>query len=163
MAPAAPQQGASLASRRFSAPSPELACLSLRDQMGSPPNLALAAATRGGFGRRWPSARRAMIWMRAHPDLNQGPADLQSAALATELCTHWDCRGRPQYFFPGSNAQEHARGTRALCGCACVRAPLGLALPTHKGLVGEPWGLSETSTCRPTKLSLAALSIWQWP
>ena len=25
---------------------------------------------------------------RAHPDLNQGPADLQSAALATELCTH---------------------------------------------------------------------------
>ena len=27
---------------------------------------------------------------RAHPDLNQGPADLQSAALATELCTHVD-------------------------------------------------------------------------
>ena len=25
---------------------------------------------------------------RAHPDLNQGPADLRSAALATELCTH---------------------------------------------------------------------------
>ena len=25
---------------------------------------------------------------RASPDLNQGPADLQSAALATELCTH---------------------------------------------------------------------------
>ena len=25
--------------------------------------------------------------IRAHPDLNQGPADLQSAALATELCT----------------------------------------------------------------------------
>lgn len=24
---------------------------------------------------------------RAHPDLSQGPADLQSAALATELCT----------------------------------------------------------------------------
>ena len=28
---------------------------------------------------------------RAHPDLNQGPADLQSAALTTELCTH-SCR-----------------------------------------------------------------------
>ena len=27
---------------------------------------------------------------RAHPDLNQGPADLQSAALTTELCTR--CR-----------------------------------------------------------------------
>ena len=25
--------------------------------------------------------------MRAHPDLNQGPADLRSAALTTELCT----------------------------------------------------------------------------
>ena len=25
---------------------------------------------------------------RAHPDLNQGPADLQSVALAMELCTH---------------------------------------------------------------------------
>ena len=25
--------------------------------------------------------------MRAHPDFNQGPADLQSAALTTELCT----------------------------------------------------------------------------
>ena len=25
---------------------------------------------------------------RAHPDLNRGPADLQSAALTTELCTH---------------------------------------------------------------------------
>ena len=34
------------------------------------------------------------LW-RAHPDLNQGPADLQSAALTTELCTHvwiW-CQG----------------------------------------------------------------------
>ena len=28
------------------------------------------------------------ITWRAHPDLNQGPADLQSAALTTELCTH---------------------------------------------------------------------------
>ena len=27
---------------------------------------------------------------RAYPDLNQGPADLQSAALSTELYTHVD-------------------------------------------------------------------------
>ena len=27
---------------------------------------------------------------RAYPDLNQGPADLQSAALTTELYTHVD-------------------------------------------------------------------------
>ena len=26
-------------------------------------------------------------WRAAHPGLNQGPADLQSAALTTELCT----------------------------------------------------------------------------
>ena len=32
--------------------------------------------------------RVGMKKQRAHPDLNQGPADLQSAALATELCTH---------------------------------------------------------------------------
>ena len=31
--------------------------------------------------------------LRAHPDLSQGPADLQSAALTTELCTHM-YRGR---------------------------------------------------------------------
>ena len=30
----------------------------------------------------------AIALKRAHPDLNQGPADLQSAALTTELCTH---------------------------------------------------------------------------
>ena len=32
---------------------------------------------------------------RAHPDLNQGPADLQSAALTTELCTHLVASSRP--------------------------------------------------------------------
>ena len=36
--------------------------------------------------QREQSKRR--IYKRAHPDLNQGPADLQSAALTTELCTH---------------------------------------------------------------------------
>lgn len=42
---------------------------------------------------------------RAHPDLNQGPADLQSAALTTELCTHCGyfppCR-------PGIRTRTHA-------------------------------------------------------
>ena len=33
-------------------------------------------------------ARTSYHQKRAHPDLNQGPADLQSAALTTELCTH---------------------------------------------------------------------------
>ena len=32
---------------------------------------------------------QAIAWLeRAHPYLSQGPADLQSAALTTELCTH---------------------------------------------------------------------------
>ena len=31
---------------------------------------------------------------RAHPDLNQGPADLQSAALTTELCTRYTFASR---------------------------------------------------------------------
>ena len=32
--------------------------------------------------------RRQTYTMRAHPDLTQGLADLQSTALTTELCTH---------------------------------------------------------------------------
>ena len=34
------------------------------------------------------SSEAEVINKRAHPDLSQGAADLQSAALATELCTH---------------------------------------------------------------------------
>ena len=34
---------------------------------------------------------------RAHPDLNQGPADLQSAALTTELCTLGISGGGPRH------------------------------------------------------------------
>ena len=49
---------------------------------------------------RFPTGGSMLLWIaakepkcsgggqwRAHPDLNQGPADLQSAALTTELCT----------------------------------------------------------------------------
>ena len=45
--------------------------------------LRAMAAFDGGKLRRKKRARH----RRAHPDLNQGPADLQSAALTTELCT----------------------------------------------------------------------------
>ena len=34
------------------------------------------------------SENKKSVKIRADPDLNQGPADLQSAALTTELCTH---------------------------------------------------------------------------
>ena len=34
----------------------------------------------------------------AHPDLNQGPADLQSAAVTTELCARLDIKNRSCLF-----------------------------------------------------------------
>ena len=40
----------------------------------------------GGCTMGW-HGRQGQCQVRAHPDLNQGPADLQSAALSTELCT----------------------------------------------------------------------------
>ena len=43
-----------------------------------------------GMGNGWDTCARAChnTNLRAYPDLNQGPADLQSAALTTELYTH---------------------------------------------------------------------------
>ena len=41
----------------------------------------------------------------AHPDLSQGPADLQSAALTTELCTH-ACWARQVKTFQGQTFTE---------------------------------------------------------
>ena len=47
---------------------------------------------------------------RAHPDLNQGPADLQSAALATELCTHEIGKGgQERWRLPGPRGVVGAR------------------------------------------------------
>ena len=49
-----------------------------------------AAIGRDNFNRHAPKRRANPVQkasLRAHPDLNQGPADLQSAALTTELCT----------------------------------------------------------------------------
>ena len=50
----------------------------------------------------------ACVQERAHPDLNQGPADLQSAALTTELCTQLQ-RGRCHPFnrFYGTHFSSH--------------------------------------------------------
>ena len=55
------------------------------------------------------------IAMRAHPDLNQGPADLQSAALTTELCTQWS---------PDINS-AHTVAFRWQSKRACILAALG--------------------------------------
>ena len=50
----------------------------------------------------------ACVQERAHPDLNQGPADLQSAALTTELCTQLQ-RGccHPFNRFYGTHFSSH--------------------------------------------------------
>ena len=51
---------------------------------------------------------------RAHPDLNQGPADLRSAALTTELCTRLWCQcyvSQYVYLFATGNAVTRG-GTR---------------------------------------------------
>ena len=49
---------------------------------------------------------------RAHPDLNQGPADLQSAALTTELCTRMLAPARN-----GSHREDNLRvALKVWCG-----------------------------------------------
>ena len=50
----------------------------------------VAAASLGMLERKQTRRRKKEdLTKRAHPDLNQGPADLQSAALTTELCTRY--------------------------------------------------------------------------
>ena len=58
------------------------------------PHLLVAPYARSAacsWDRSWGPTRpsQAIRTRRAHPDLNQGPADLQSAALTTELCTQF--------------------------------------------------------------------------
>ena len=45
----------------------------------------------------------------AHPDLNQGPADLQSAALTTELCTRLQAPRRWPEITRGDGRPDHRR------------------------------------------------------
>ena len=59
---------------------------------------------------------------RAHPDLNQGPADLQSAALTTELCTHIlaldarACKDNTLHRFTREGIGSHSKmGTLIIC------------------------------------------------
>ena len=67
---------------------------------------------------------------RAHPDLNQGPADLQSAALTTELCTHLDDtedvsrRTPPATDLPPLEARQWGEI------CYLLSAPMSRAMPS---------------------------------
>ena len=67
-------------------------CGHSRAPLGGRPEAGRAAYRRLWKKRSQLQRRSAasLLWYgatRAHPDLNQGPADLQSAALTTELCT----------------------------------------------------------------------------
>ena len=71
---------------------------------------------------------------RAHPDLSQGPADLQSAALTTELCTHVHnmhvrcCRS--EACVAGAKAQVPRPWWRHCVAMACgALAPVAHVLP----------------------------------
>ena len=67
---------------------------------------------------------------RAHPDLNQGPADLQSAALTTELCTHIlaldarACKHNTLHRFTREGIGSHSKmGTLIICSLHYRCAP----------------------------------------
>ena len=68
---------------------------------------------------------------RAHPDLNQGPADLQSAALTTELCTQFAMLSREVAAMSALSAHS--------CSPCCV-PPLAKPLrPTNTWWCPRPW------------------------
>jgi hypothetical protein len=73
--------------------------------------------------------------VRAHPDLNQGPADLQSAALTTELCTQLSSVSCNVLFVCAPAAHSHS----AYCDSPLAKPPPPRGPPTHGcalGLVG---------------------------
>ena len=82
---------------------------------------------------------------RAHPDLNQGPADLQSAALTTELCTHCG-------YFPLCRQGIRIPNThRTLCVRACLAGVFRFCL------------LCSSDVCHTCVfLSLAQYSAQRW-
>ena len=69
--------------------------------------------------------------VRAHPDLNQGPADLQSAALTTELCTQ----------FAMLSCEVDAMSALSAHSCSpCCVPPLAKPLrPTNTWWCPRPW------------------------
>ena len=65
---------------------------------------------------------------RAHPDLNQGPADLQSAALTTELCTRVDD------VEDASKKTTPSAGSAALGSATTWRDRLSLSVPLLRAM-----------------------------
>ena len=100
----------------------------LRSKFSSLASHGRTTRRRLGITLRKPPAVGKAVLGRAHPDLNQGPADLQSAALTTELCTHMPIRtDRPLHC-----------GTRALQCPIILECWQGQAGEHKAGLASKP-------------------------
>ena len=75
----------------------------------------VSTRTLSDVGRSLQSARR------AHPDLNQGPADLQSAAPTTELCTRLQASAA-ETLMTDTATTTCAQNTRRFVNNTCVTA-----------------------------------------
>ncbi len=85
-----------------------------------------------GFNPQWRLGRRKAPprpTLRAHPDLSQGPADLQSAALTTELCTHARCAGQAVAKGCARRRDGAACGNLRARRCVAPRAPTQASSP----------------------------------
>ena len=96
---------------------------------------------------------------RAHPDLNQGPADLQSAALTTELCTHIlaldarACKDNTLHRFTREGIGSHSKmGTRIICSLHYRCAPRRF----HDSVASTP----RTHRNSALKIDKQGLRIW---
>ena len=104
-------------------------------------------AGRAAYRRLWKKAElaatkrsaAALLWYgvtRAHPDLNQGPADLQSAALTTELCTQVRCASEQSYYV---DLHGCVQAVRTYACSRCLRRMHGASDFAMKGTPGfEP-------------------------
>ena len=94
----------------------------------------------------WHCAAMEICPLRAHPDSNQGLADLQSAALTTELCTHVMCNAPCRTHF---TTQPHLRAA----GCATVLA--AAPRPLHHTTISSVTGVQCVSVCGGCRMVIA--------
>ena len=88
---------------------------------------------------------------RAHPDLNQGPADLRSAALTTELCTHEG--------YVAGGAIPLLAGAGAPCLSAHASSSSAWRLCSHAGLLSFSRGLIEPASVGCLMVSCARARV----
>ena len=122
---------------------------------------------------------RGRVTERAHPDLNQGPADLQSAALATELCTQMIFgmaeKGRGMFvclfvWWDKNRRRLSARGSQRTNACRLIRAAPPASVCKRGGeavrappLGGRSPGTTKTVTGTAVPLLRAETRNKHWP